>query len=221
MYGVSKKEIMNKPTILYRKDNSVSFMNLSNQRLLTKKIYIMHKNNNGLLQYLYFKEIVPVRMQEWINKKNINSLKTLRSGSLDMIDYLNKLFINDNNDLYALTGYEYQHMDSNVYRTKLSIQHEHDAPVVQKCPKEMLLDDIRNMDVWAKQTIEVSNKNKRYNNAIVPWQASMHKRNYDLSNQGYKHADPNRASLENSIYGYGDDIKRLYKKIDAQLKNSK
>lgn len=223
MFGLSKKEIENRPTQIRKKDNFASFMNLSNQRHLTKKIYLLHKSNNGLLTYLHFKDIVPLKMKEWIQKKDINKYRATISAVIDMLDYLNKLFISDNYELYTIMGYEVPNIDSNVYRNKLLISYitdDDNTLVIEKRPEEMLVEDIRNLDVWAEQTIEVSNKNRRYNNQIVPWQASMHTRNYDRTNQGYAHADPTRASLETPIYGYGDEIKKLHKLVDNQLKKN-
>ncbi len=200
-------------------------MNVANQRYLTKKIYLLHRSNNGLLKYLDFKNLVPSRMSTWIQSsklrdKNINNYRAAAIDGLDMLAYLNERFIKNNYDLYSIHGYEPPQTDSNVYRNKLLVTYMTDGGktlIVEKNPNELLAGDMGNIDVWAKQTVEVSNANKRYNNAIVPWQASMHTRNYDRGNQGYAHADFGRASLDTPIYGYGPDIKKLHSLVDQQL----
>lgn len=224
MFSLSRKEIDNQSTVIHRKSNALSFMNLTNQRFLTKKIYLTHKSNNGIAPYLYFKEKVPLRMRDWINKKEINSYNHLILGSIDTLEYLNKIFISDNHDLHAVSGSEYLPSDSNVYQNQLVISYPNefneDITILKKKPNELLAEDYRNIDVWSEQTTETINKNYRYKNTIPFWQRTMNIRHYDRNNQGYHHADSNRASLDTPVYGYGNDIKKLYKLIDTKMKKN-
>jgi hypothetical protein len=227
MFGLSRKEIENQPTIIHRKDNVLSFMNLSNQRALTKKIYLLHKSNNGLLTYLHFKELVPFRMKSWIYQKDVNKYRQLTAGAIDVLEYLNKVFISDNYDLYSIISREskYTPLDSNVYRSTVNVSYSigdesQDILILKKKANELLAEDYRNMDVWAEQTTEVTNKTHRYGNAIPVWQRTMNIRHYDRDNQGYHHADSARASLDTPVYGYGDEMQKLYDALDKQLKKN-
>jgi hypothetical protein len=217
MYSLSVKDTNNIPTKIYRKSNYDSFMNASNQRLLTKKIYILHRQNNGVLGYLHFKSIVPTRMKNWILNKSISN----SSNNVDMIVYLNKLFIGDSFDLYEFNTLGDQ-PDINVYRGVATIGHfiddDKNLVITQKDYKNLTADDIRNMDVWDVTTTEVNNNAFRYNNAIPVWQRSMNTRHHDRSDQGYR-TSAERASLDNSVYGYGDDMKLI--QILSELKLQK
>ncbi len=210
---LSIKEANNQPTIIYRKSNLFSFMNLANQRLLTKKVYFLHKSNNGKNTYLYFKSIVPRRMKEWANEKNINTYSEIVLGESDVLDYLNKKFISDNHNLYSCFDQNYRPLESNSYKSKVTLTFssldgdQHAA--IEKDPRELLAHDYGNLDVWAKQTTEITASQQRQWNKIPFWQRTMNNRHYDRSNQGFHHADPARASLNASQYGYGDEISKL------------
>jgi hypothetical protein len=223
MQYLSVKEANNQPTTIYRKSNLFSFMNLSNQRLLTKKIYFLHKSNNGLLPYLHFKSRVPRRMKEWVNTKEINPYNEIVLGGADVLDYLNKKFISDNYDLHNFDQ-SYVPLESNVYKNKLTIafpsSDEKHYIAIEKTPSDLLAEDYRNLDLWSEQTTEITAEHQRYYNKIPFWQRTMNKRHYDRGNQGYHHADPNRASLDTPIYGYGTEIDKLAKSIDEKNKRN-
>lgn len=223
MFSLSRKEIENQPTTIYKKSNAASFMNLANQRFLTKKIYILHKSNNGVMPYLYFKEHIPIRMRNWIDGKDMGSYSHLIAGSIDTLDYINKMFISDNYDLYSIqyVNHNYSHLDSNVYRNTLDISYADENEnifILKKKPNELLAEDYRNMDVWSEQSTETTNNNNRNRNNIPFWQRTMNIRHYDRNNQGYHHADSKRASLDTPVYGYGNEMRKLYKLVDQQLK---
>lgn len=211
MFSLSKKEIINEPTTIYRKENTASFMSLSNQRFLTKKIYLLHRSNNGILGYLHFKESVPLRMRNWVQKQDANQYKQVINGSIDILTYLNKIFVHDNYDLYSIKY-------SNTVDVSYSIgDNAQDIVILKKKPEEIMACDYANMDVWTEQTTEATN-NVRYNNKIPHWQRTMNIRHYDRNNQGFQHADSNRASLDTPVHGYGDEMKKLCKLSDSRLK---
>ena len=218
---LSKKEIENRPTNVHQRDNISNFMSIFNQRYLTKKIYLLHKSNNGTLQYLYFKQVVPNRMKSWLSKKDINKYRNYTSDTTDVLNYLNNMFINENYDLYINPDYNLKQLDSNVYKNQVTLSYmTQDDQVIlfKKSPKDMYVEDYRNLDVWEKQTVDISDKDKRYGNKIPIWQISMHTRNYDRDNQGYAHANPERSSLETPIHGYGKDVKKLFELMDKKNK---
>lgn len=203
MFGLSRKDIINYPTNLIKIDNLTVFMSAPNRVYLTKQIYNLHKANNGLKCYLHFKEVVPDKMKEWLYDKKYLTFKVL--NSMDIIEFMNKQFIKDHENLYI--G---ELMESNVYRSKLTILH--DDMVMVKKPDELLAEDIRNIDVWAPQTTEAASASFRYKNTIPFWQKSMNTRHYDRSNQGLAHADPDRASLTPPASGrYTGELQKIIK----------
>lgn len=224
MFGLSRKEVENLPTHIVKVKNINGFMSPANQRLLTKKIYLLHTGNNGTATYSYLKALIPRRMNKWVNSMDVNGFKKLTYDSVDMITYLNKLFVTDNSDLYEIIRMGIA-SESNVYRNRLTIGYVTEevengvyrTVTAEKKPEELLAEDIRNLDVWAEQTVEISDNRNRYGNTVPIWQRSLHKRHYDTANQGYHHSDSNRASLDSPVYGYGDEMQKLQQMMDRQL----
>jgi hypothetical protein len=215
-YIYTKKDMENKSFNLSVKSNYIYFMEISNQIYLTKKIYLLHKSNHGLMDYLYFKDVVPKIMKDWAIKNNINNIKSLKE-SYNELYYINKLFINSNGYLYNINSglNNLRHLPNiNVYRSKItlgySVEDNGEIASETKLYKDMLASDIVNIDVWEKQTDEVSYDNFRYKNQIPIWQKTMQNRHYDRDNEGYQTDDPERASLNNQVHGYNmDAIKKL------------
>ncbi len=225
MTYLSVKEANNRSIITYKKSNLFSFMDLSNQRLLTKKIYILHKSNNGFATYLYFKDIIPLRMKEWVTKVEVNKYNELVLGGSDVLEYLNKKFITENYDLYSENSPDYMPFETNVYKSKISVSYptmdNSSGIIVKKRPDELLADDYKNIDVWGEQVENLTDKNYRYQNKIPFWQRTMNIRHYDRSNQGYHHSNPNRASLDVPIYGNKNEMSTLIKLLDEKNKRYK
>lgn len=223
MYSVSRKEINNIPTGLILKDNKTIFMSRENQIFLTKKMYRMHKNNHGLSTYLHFKDLIPNRMRQWISNKKINQSRDAVLYGIDMLNYLNDMFIRDNADVYTFKPNEHLENvpDKNVYKGSYTIAHyadnDGDIYFTQKKPTELLADDIRNLDVWGEQTTYVSNENMRYNNQIPYWQKNMNIRHYDRGNEGYR-ASVKNSSLEGKLNGYKYAMDELVKLSQNKLK---
>jgi hypothetical protein len=199
------------------------FMSKSNQIHVTKQIYLAHKNNHGVLGYLHFKTIVPNRMYFWISNKNLNNDPNI-DKFIDIISFLNKLFIRDNSDLYEFKppGQEIV-PEKNVYRSQATFAFHLDNGDTQTFSKkyqDLTAEDIRNIDVWAPVNTDISNMNKRYKNEIPSWQKSMNVRNYSRDNDGLR-SNCDRSSLNNMISGYGSDMKMLHNLKDQQLKKYK
>lgn len=211
MYSLSKKEFNNRSVLVHTKSDKQVFMSISNQICVTRKILLLHQGNSGMLQYLYFKGIVPNRMAQWISTYNVPE----NLYQIDMLAYLNKQFIKSASELYIFNN----KMDSNVYRNSVTLGScagERDDDVMLKTKKysELMAADYNLLDIWAEQTVEVSDINMRNRNQIPVWQKSMNIRNYDRSNQGFASNTPNAASLENPVCGYPDVMDLLKKMKD-------
>lgn len=214
----TKKQIENNPIAFYEKNNKDVFMYESNIINITKEIYILHRNNGGKLNYLYFKEIIPKKMFNWIKRIEV-------PHSDNYINYLNKNFIKAHYNLY-----EYKSVASepdknskfteySVYRSNAvfcDVDLDSDKTITtQKKYNELLASDYNSIDVWKEQTTEMPLWNS---NKIPFWQKTMNMRNYDRGNEGYN--DIEESSLENRLVGYGNnDI--LYKNKLASDKSKK
>ncbi len=220
---LSVKESNNRLTINNRNSNLAEFLCVENQRFLTKKIYSLHKMNNGAYKYLYFKIKIPSRVKQWIKYNDINNFNGVIFGGINTLEFINKKFISDNYDLYTFND-NFSPLEANVYKNKLKFAiptaNETQYQIIEKKPGELLAHDYGNLDLWEKQTTEITSDHQRYRNKIPFWQRTMNNRHYDRGNQGFHHADPNRASLNVDVYGYDDEMKKLANLIDKKNKKN-
>ena len=211
---LSRKYKNNVPYKLKLKSNYAQFMSIGNQLYLSKTIYLMHKNNHGLMKYLYFKEHVPYRMTSWAVQKNINKIQSLNHQDMLNLNYINELFINDNKDMYTMNRglNEYYHIpNNNVFKLKVNVGHyatdSNNIVGEQKKISELLASDMNGLDLWREDIRKVTRNDNRYGNSIPVWQRSMNIRHYDRSNEGYQAGDPSAASKEMHVRGYNmEDI---------------
>jgi hypothetical protein len=227
----SRKEIINRPTFIYEKNLYDVFMSGNNQIYITKQIYLLHRSNHGILDYLYFKGIIPYKMQNWISKIRIPN----DNHSVDLLYYLNKNFIQTHYNLYEYKSEAKSEakntmptFDTNVYRSEANIGycdedesisgtniHAHIRP---KKYSELLASDYGLIDVWEKQTVEISPESAaRYGVKVPVYQRSMQIRNYDRSNEGYS-STSDRASLNTFVSGYGDAFRSIQNRSDELYK---
>lgn len=214
---LTKKGQNNLPYKLKLKSNYSQFMSIKNQLYLSKNIYLLHKNNHGLMNYLYFREHVPYRMNSWSISRDINNFKTRNLTDIDILNFINRMFINENRDLHIMeSGMNdlYHIPNNNVFRIRVNIGHHMDnnGNIIgeQKKLDELLASDIVSRDVWSEDTTHGANDNFRYNNEIPIWQTSIHSRNYDRSNEGFQAGDVKNASLTNPVRGYNmEDIYKI------------
>ena len=222
MNWLSTKEKLNKPTVIYDKSTEDIFISEENIRKISKEVFLLHQYNGGKLHYLYFRRILPNIMFQWINNRR-NPI----SNNMDIITYLNKLFIIKHDNLYVYKTNSLINdqplIDSNVYRvnTTLGMTIDDNIVPIRKKGKELLASDYQLIDVWKEQTTEVSSASSRNGNKIPVWQRSMNIRNYDRSGEGYAAIDSNEASLDNISRGYGSVFTDLIKKNqDLYKKNN-
>lgn len=202
MNFMSFKEKANVPTKIFEQNGRALFMNLSNQIYLTKQIYQLHKQNHGRLGYLYFKEIVPIKMYKWISKLHIPQ----KSLSTDILYFLNKTFIKQSPGLYEYKTQDIINpvIDTNVYKSQMHLSNCDDNDNISttvKMSNELLASDYGSIDVWKHQSVEVTNEMLRYGNKVPMWQKSMNTRHYDKANDGLA-STVDRASINTVTLGY-------------------
>jgi hypothetical protein len=200
-------EISNRvETSLPKLSNTVKFLSPANTNYLVKKAFDKFPAKG----YIYYKFSIPRKMKEWarvndINNFTFNSQKFFTASNWvqaqyvetgeDILYHINKEFIKDMIDLASANK------EINVFRQKV--------PVNGKLKKysEMYVNDIRNLDVWGEQSVELNNSNYRYFNEIPVWQKSMSTRhinafgNSEECVEGLRYGQK-RSSLIGQTRGY-------------------
>jgi hypothetical protein len=191
------------------------FMSLDNQTYLTKYIYNLHRQNGGTLVYSYFKSVVPKQMSGW--------LKNIRFNQYMALQQINDLFCRGNGQLYEKNysnGIEIQ-ADTNVYRLGTNITGYDDEGNITselKSFKNLMAEDYQSINVWKKVEVDAKPSHFRNNNKIPVYQSSMNTRHYDRTVNGFAESNPERASLNTNLSGYGSDFQKLISKHDALYK---
>lgn len=207
---------------LSEKNNFYIFISDSNKLELTKEIYQLHKSNNGKLGYLYFKNIVVDKMYKFITDAKNQKYRyiDISKTGLNTSQYLNKLFIKQNENLYKFkidNDNEKINSESNIYRSEVVLGHfSHDddkIAISKKNANELMAQDYGALDVWRPVTIEMHD-NYRQKNKVQIWQESMSRRHYDKCNEGYANVED--SSLHGILNGYGNDMDLIH-----QMKKNK
>lgn len=221
MEFLSFKEQNNVATKIYEKSSLDVFMSNKNKLLLTKEIYLLHKGNNGILDYLYFKNVVESAMIEWIS--NMLAMNDCDTRSMDILVFLNKTFIKTHGYLYEYKSRDKIEVlvDTNVYRSEASIGYcddDDNIQIQQKKYKDLLASEYGSIDVWKEQSVEMTPDSRaRYGIKVPFYQRTMQIRHYDRSNEGYS-TTADRASLNNFVSGYGSALTAIQNKKDELYK---
>lgn len=225
MQSLSKKNRINVATTVEENHIIKLFTSLTNQIVLTKQIYKLHRENGGRLNYIYFKSILPNIINAWILKYSIAELSQHDIYSMDVVSYLNKQFIDNNYHLYEFKSEAVFTVkpDTNPYKLDAMIGYCKDGDdrvnIKPKKYTELLAQDYNQIDVWAEQSTSVSINDSRYNDEIPVWQSSMNIRNYDRDNEGYREG-PERSSLGNMLMGYGGAFDSLIKAAEDKYQKN-
>ncbi len=203
----------------YAYTNAELFLSQDNVDYICKRIYYIHKDRNGQNEYRYFASVVPPEMAAWAKKRDINNFTELAMTEINIINYINKRFISENEQLFmnnlardsnfivADSGV----MEFNVYKGNAIID-GYDANGHRnyqvKPYKDMLASDMEQIRVWEPTSIEMNSGHFRDHNRIQKDQISRHARNVDRDNrgQGLKTDDPEIASLNNPIRGFNMEL---------------
>ncbi len=214
MWHNSEKERKNVATRLAVRNPRELFMHLRNQRDLAKRVFTL-SNENGLARgFSALKHAVSERMSQWYEDSGaaLHNIDTHNP-----VDHLNDAFIQQNPDLYSIELHE-----SNVYHNTVTIAQTDEnldvdgngqiaTHIVKKRPQDMLADDIRNMDVWAPQTITINPVRSMRDQSRIPvWQRAMNTRHVDRDPDGLRRSKKN-SSWEAPVMGYGSVMDELYR----------
>ena len=145
-------------------------------------------------------------MTNWASENDIEHVDLAFNDIIENLKYINTRFL----EYYKKNYIKDNRL--NVYRLTDIVTGKDGIQSVKKYD-EMLASDYHTLNLWNNVDIYVSNANSRYNNKIPTWQKSMNTRHYDISNDGLRHAIPERASLNNQTHGY--DMSNIIKGAEA------
>jgi hypothetical protein len=218
-----------------KQPNKYQFLQIKNQIHLIKEIYQLHKSNHGKLTYLDIRKKVPDNMVKWSSKNNLEELDFIMHDSESfeifehyqepaVINYINKLFINDSKFLYQSVSLSKSNTPiDNVFRSSADIGYfmndDNKIVTINKKFTDFTAEDFQNLDVWKEKTVESNTSNYRYGNKIPVWQKSMNSRHYDSNNEGLRN-DIEKSSLHNISNGHKKDMDELLD-IKAQRSQNK
>jgi hypothetical protein len=201
----SHKEQINVATPIKERPYYDAFMSTCNQIMLCSKIYNLHKENNSTCPYLQFRSIVPNAMNVWAINKNINDYTTQGRNTGNILDFINRQFLKENFQFYDNPRATFANSpDVNIFKSSrmIGIGGDHgDLMTREVAMKDMLVEDIRNVDVWRPINQYISTDHLRNKNRIPVNQTAMNKRNYDPNPGGYRQ-NVELSSLENVNSGY-------------------
>jgi hypothetical protein len=185
------------------------FHSRSNMTMLSHNIYKVSRQNGGRSSIDKFNQLIPRLANTFCKDNNINNYETAESSATGEVNWVALLkAIN-----LDFTNYCYTYLRWNVFvPTREWAEVGPSDNRVQKKFSELTAADAPTLDLWKHQEIQLINKHFRYGNKIPIWQKSMAVRHYDRGNEGLHHNDPDRASLENPVYGY--DMSNINDTID-------
>lgn len=190
------------------------FVSDSNQALLANSLYQTARQNGNKASLEKFFNLIPLALDEFCKKTDISGYamaEDTATGIVNWTDILRAV----NNDFLKFCYNLLKWNTFNPFRSWVEVGDAENRRQVRM--QDVLADDIPTINVWATQDTQRENKNFRYENKIPVWQWSMNTRHYDKSNEGFACGDPDRASLDNPIYGY--DMKPIYKVLDNWTKS--
>lgn len=205
------KSIQNLPNLVeYDKvDIEKIFKSDYNQLMLVRNLYNINKNNGGKITIQKFKELVPKLQNKFCKINNLKNFDMTESESTGQKDW--SLILKATNNKFIKHCY-------NLFKWNIFIPSRERTmvgPVDDRKLKkftELLASDIPTIDVWEDVDQDRNNSNFWLDNKIPIWRESIHRRNYDKSNQGFRNINPDRASLENFQRSFNMDT--IFSTID-------
>ena len=171
----TNKDINNIPTDLDIDIVDV-FLSENNQNLLLRSINRILSNNSSKIIDL---NKLSLLQDEYLMNTDITKFKMAYDPEqinwVELLKYINNHFIRQT---YKLINWK---------------------PTVDK--KITQPDDYRNLNVWAKKEINITNDRQYQSNKIPVWRRSLHMRSYDRDNEGLRYSNDN-SSREEKIRGY-------------------
>ena len=203
------KEWSNKESPYKARNSTTSmFMSERNVGFIASQVYDFAFQNNfqfprAAQSFDAITNEVRDSMARWAKKVKLDQWKpAYEYDTASNLDFANNKFMDQNKYLYQQGATQ---NDINVFRGSArfaSYDAQGNPHVVEKKFKDLMPEDIRNLDVWRPVHIGRNNADFRYNNQIPPWQRTMNIRPYDYQQEGLAMLDPDRASVEQFQRGF-------------------
>jgi hypothetical protein len=204
----SRKGVLNKPTGI-KIDIKELFLSLSNVSNMAVNTHNIYRQNGGKTCLKKFKELIILLMKKFAKENDLYGYETVENHTMQIYNYpmilktINKDFVDFAHKYFGWDNY-------NPFRDLVEVGTCENKTL--KKSADLRPDDYLTLEVWREQFTQVLGRNYRADNKIPVYRTSIHTRHYDRSNEGLKHNDSNRASLDTPIYGY--DMREIHKGIN-------
>lgn len=154
------------------------FMDIENIHYVASRLHNLYYNNTKTASAEVFSKWIFKQMSDWALANDISKFRSAAPYSLAALEFANEAFIKYITDVIHSNQPSYLRVPpeppyvSNPNRTL------HNGKLL----KDMLVEDIKNLDLYNEKMIQVSNDNFRYHNALDLKQVSAQKRHYDRNN---------------------------------------
>jgi hypothetical protein len=203
----SRKGVLNKPTNVYI-DIKDLFLSPSSVSSMSVKLHSIYRQNGGKTPLSKFKQLVVLLMKKFAKENNLYDYATAEDDTMQIYNY--PVILRTINKDFMTFAHRYFNWDNyNPARDTVEVGPA-DARELKKSA-ELMPDDHITLEVWHEQFTQALGRNHRDNNRIPVYRTAIHTRHYDRSNEGLKHDEADRASLETPVYGY--DMSQIYKNI--------
>lgn len=195
-----------------RVDMNDLFLSKANGQLLVDTFFRYHRDQGGRSKKSVVKRFILSLMKSFCGGQDLNRYVTTDSQATRQVNWVEVL--KTVNGIFL--GQAKNHIAHNaMVPTRQMTMVGPSGRRVMKKYSELTAADIPTVNVWAPQEVRRVDSQFRYGNSIPVWQRSMHARHYDRGNEGLRHDDSARSSLETPVYGYEmGDIHALHNRWD-------
>jgi len=196
---VSLKSVLNIPSS-YKFNHEELFLEKENIETLIYCLFNKNVENGIEVKIDKLKSEIPRLAKKWASTQIFEEYDVEGPDPItDFLRIVNRNFFKDHAYLYAIKPSQ----ETNPIRQKVN----------GLKPKDMLFDDLKNMDYATPEDIIVTNKIMRYGNKY-PINQVPPPRHLDKRNEGLRNAFADDASKVNPVYGY--DMTEIYRRADEQ-----
>jgi hypothetical protein len=210
----SVKNLANEPDYTNVDIKAVFFSN-HNRTALAQNLYVISQNNGSHVSYKKFYDAMGGLQARFSKIKNIDEYTMAESQAMSINDWAEVLrCVNNDFIKQCYTILKWNHL----VPTRASSMVGPMGNRQRKKYSDMTAEDIPTIDVYEDYQIETMNNKHWLENKIPAWRASIQVRHYDRDNEGLRENNPDRASLDNPMYGYNMDT--IHNNIDNWKKKS-
>ena len=194
------KSVRNKASVLPVSRSLVRlFTSDKNRFILKNNLYRISKNNGSNDSAEYISDVVDKLLNSYLASHDIENYRTSEYQATGIIDYV-ALLRHINIEFLKYCHPKLKWNQFNPFREWIEVGASDDRKEVRY--RDVSAADIPTINVWANQDTTITDKKYRHRNAVPFFQAHMHQRHYDRSNEGFKVQSANESSLEAPVRAY-------------------